>query len=134
MNTPDLKPVDGHVHIVGTGAGGTGCWLDSSSAFRRLQARLLLGAIGMDPESIHGDFDRLYIEHLLARLRESSLGAAVILGQEEVAGAVVSGGGQGEDPCPQDAFDERELEGAEPFGAADAMIELCVAEMVMPSF
>lgn len=84
MNTPDLKPVDGHVHIVGTGAGGTGCWLDSSSAFRRLQARMLLGAIGMDPESIHGDFDRLYIEHLLAKLRESSLGSAVILGQEQV--------------------------------------------------
>ena len=85
--TEELPPVDAHVHIVGNGAGGTGCWLDMSSGFRRLQARLLLGAIGMEASSLKGDFDRLYVEHLLAKLRESSMGAAVILAQEEVYGA-----------------------------------------------
>ena len=84
VNTPNLKPVDAHVHIVGTGAGGTGCWLDSSSFLRRLQARFLLKAIGMEPQALREDFDRLYVEHLLTKLRESSLGAAVILAQEQV--------------------------------------------------
>lgn len=83
-NPSELPAVDGHVHIVGTGAGGTGCWLDLSSGFRRLQARLLLGSIGMEPSTLKDDFDRLYVEHLLARLRESSMGAAVVLAQEQV--------------------------------------------------
>jgi len=84
MNPTPLPPVDMHVHIVGTGAGGTGCWLRAESFYRRLQARFLLSAIGMPPESLRGDFDRLYVEHLLSKLRESSLGAAVILAQEQV--------------------------------------------------
>ncbi|KAB2659773.1 MAG: amidohydrolase family protein [Verrucomicrobia bacterium] len=79
-----LPAVDMHVHIVGTGAGGTGCWLGLDGLYRRWQARLLLSAIGMHPRDLDGDFDRLYVEHLLERLRESSLGAAVILAQERV--------------------------------------------------
>src|ERR1041385_2972072 len=96
MNSTALPPVDMHVHIVGTGAGGTGCWLRAESFFRRIQARLLLTAIGMHADSLRGDFDRLYVEHLLAKLRESSLGAAVILAQEQVydaQGKLVEGGG-----------------------------------------
>ncbi|HEY6168463.1 MAG TPA: amidohydrolase family protein [Verrucomicrobiae bacterium] len=96
MNSTALPPVDMHVHIVGTGAGGTGCWLKAESFFRRLQARLLLKAIGMPADSLRGDFDRLYVEHLLARLRESSLGAAVILAQEQVydaQGKLIEGAG-----------------------------------------
>lgn len=99
MMTPDpqpLPPVDAHVHIVGTGAGGTGCWLRADSWLRRLQARLLLGAIGMKPADLRGDFDRLYVEHLRARLRESSLGAAVVLAQEQVydaQGRLMAGAG-----------------------------------------
>ncbi|MBI3879887.1 MAG: amidohydrolase family protein [Verrucomicrobia bacterium] len=95
-DTQPLPPVDAHVHIVGTGAGGTGCWLAADSWFRKLQARLLLSAIGMKPEDLRGDFDRLYVEHLLARLRESSLGAAVVLVQEQVydaQGRLVAGAG-----------------------------------------
>ncbi len=95
-NIPHSTPVDAHVHIVGTGAGGTGCWLDSSSFLRRLQARFLLAAIGMEARALQDDFDRLYVEHLLAKLRESSLGAAVILAQEQVydaQGRLVEGAG-----------------------------------------
>ncbi len=89
-------PVDMHVHIVGTGAGGTGCWLKADSCFRRLEARCFLWAIGMAPDALRGDFDRLYVEHLLARLRESSLGATVILAQEQVydaQGRLIEGAG-----------------------------------------
>lgn len=96
MSTDTLPLVDAHVHIVGTGAGGTGCWLKADSWFRKLQARLLVQAIGMKPADLAGDFDRLYVEHLLARIRESSLGNAVVLAQEQVydtQGKLVIGAG-----------------------------------------
>jgi hypothetical protein len=88
--------VDCHVHIVGIGAGGTGCWLKADSPYHRVEANFLCRVIGMDPAALRGDFDRLYVEHLLARLHASSLGAAVILAQEQVhdqAGRVVPGAG-----------------------------------------
>jgi hypothetical protein len=91
-----LPPVDGHVHIVGTGAGGTGCWLKADSAYHRVEANFLCRVIGMDPAALQGDFDRLYVEHLLGRLRASSLRAAVVLAQEQVhdaTGRVVPGAG-----------------------------------------
>ena len=91
-----LPPVDGHVHIVGIGAGGTGCWLQADSAWHRIESNFLCRVIGMDPATLKGDFDRLYVEHLLARLQASSLRAAVVLAQEQVhdsAGRVVPGVG-----------------------------------------
>jgi hypothetical protein len=91
-----LPPVDAHVHIVGVGAGGTGCWLKADSPYHRIEANFLCRVIGMDPAALRGDFDRLYVEHLLARLRASSLRAAVVLAQEQVhdmAGRVVPGAG-----------------------------------------
>lgn len=72
---------DAHLHIVGTGAGGTGCWL-RLGGWRRPFARLLLRHVGLPAASLEDDFDRLYVERLLDMLRGSSLRKAVILGQE----------------------------------------------------
>jgi uncharacterized protein len=94
--TRPLPPVDCHVHIVGIGAGGTGCWLKADSLYYRAQAHFLCRVIGMDPATLRGDFDRLYVDHLLGRLRASSVRAAVVLAQEQVhdaAGRVVPGAG-----------------------------------------
>jgi hypothetical protein len=91
-----LPPVDAHVHIVGVGAGGTGCWLKADSLYHRIEANFLCRMIGMDPAALRDDFDRLYVDHLLAALRASSLKAAVVLAQEQVydaAGCVVPGAG-----------------------------------------
>ncbi len=77
------KPVDMHVHIVGNGAGGTGCWLRLKMWQRPLVA-LMLRQIGLPHSAMTGDLDRLYVERLLHLLKESSLGAAVILAQDEV--------------------------------------------------
>jgi uncharacterized protein len=76
-------PIDAHVHIVGNGSGGSGCWLRVTGWHRPLAALMVRG-IGLPQSSLKGDLDRLYVERLLACVRASSLRHAVILAQELV--------------------------------------------------
>jgi hypothetical protein len=97
MNAPALavKPVDLHVHIVGNGSGGTGCWLRVGRWHRPLAA-LMLRHIGLPGNALSGDLDRLYVERLLEQVRSSSLGRVVILAQDLVydeQGRAVEGAG-----------------------------------------
>ncbi len=96
MATPrESQPVDMHVHIVGTGAGGTGCWLRVKGWHLPL-AGLMTKHIGLSWRAFRGDFDRLFIERLLELVRGSSLGAAVILAHDQVyeeTGRVMEGVG-----------------------------------------
>lgn len=73
--------LDGHVHVVGSGAGGTGCWMKIQGLTRFLLP-WMLRQVGLPAEALRGDFDRLYVERLLAMVRGSSLDAAVLLAQE----------------------------------------------------
>ncbi len=82
LSTP-LPPIDAHVHIVGNGSGGTGCWL-RLSPWRRPLAALMLRHVRLPASALRGDLDRLYVERLLDLVRGSSLGAVVILAQEKV--------------------------------------------------
>lgn len=77
------KPIDIHAHIVGNGTGGIGCWLRVSGWHRPLAA-LMLRHIGLPLAATMGDLDRLYVERLLALVRSSSLGAVVVLAQDDV--------------------------------------------------
>jgi predicted TIM-barrel fold metal-dependent hydrolase len=72
-----------HVHVVGNGTGGTGCWLRVRGWHRPLAA-LMLRHVGLPDDAMAGDLDRLCVELLLKQIRESSLGAAVILAQDQV--------------------------------------------------
>jgi len=84
-----------HVHVVGNGTGGTGCWLRVGTWHRPLAA-IMLRHIGLPGGAMSGDLDRLYIERLLELVRGSSLGAAVILAQDLVydeQGKVIEGAG-----------------------------------------
>src|SRR5438552_18937144 len=74
-------PIDMHVHVVGNGTGGTGCWLRVGRWHRPLAA-LMLRHIGLPRDAMTGDLDRLYVERLLEQVRGLSLGAAVILAQD----------------------------------------------------
>jgi hypothetical protein len=76
-------PLDMHVHVVGNGTGGTGCWLRVTGWHRPLAA-LMLRHVGLPAGAMAGDLDRLFIERLLEQVRSSSLSAAVILAQDEV--------------------------------------------------
>ncbi|HEY5910805.1 MAG TPA: amidohydrolase family protein [Verrucomicrobiae bacterium] len=76
-----LRPVDIHVHMVGNGSSGSGCWL-RLRAWRRPFAALMLRHCGLSQAALRGDLDRIYLERLLELVRGSSLGAAVILAQD----------------------------------------------------
>ena len=91
----DPKPIDMHVHVVGNGTGGTGCWVRVGMWHRPLAA-LMLRQIGLPPGAMKGDLDRLYIERLLELVRGSSLGAIAILAQDLVydeQGKAIEGAG-----------------------------------------
>ena len=78
-----MKPIDTHVHLVGNGRQGSGCWLRVKGWHRPLAA-YMLRHIGLRGSLQAEDFDRLYVENLLRLVRESSLGAIVLLAQEQV--------------------------------------------------
>lgn len=75
--------IDGHVHIVGNGSGGTGCWI-RTPAWRWPLQTLMVKHIGLPVSALKGNLDRLYVEGLIRMVRESSLDAVVILAQEQV--------------------------------------------------
>ncbi len=74
--------IDCHVHVVGNGTGGTGCWY-RPRGITRFGAPILTRAMQLPTSALRGDLDRLYVEQLLRFLRASSLDAAVILAQDE---------------------------------------------------
>src|SRR5688572_13820093 len=80
---PLLPPIDMHVHIVGNGLRGSGCWL-KVGAWHRPLAAFMLHHIGVGVSTRAAEFDEAYANHLAKLVRESSLGAAVILAQDEV--------------------------------------------------
>lgn len=74
--------IDCHVHVVGNGTGGTGCWYRPRGV-TKYGAPFMLRGVGLPPSALRGDLDRLYAEQILRFLQESSLDAAVILAQDE---------------------------------------------------
>jgi hypothetical protein len=74
--------IDCHVHVVGNGTGGTGCWYRPRGV-TRYGAPFMLRGVGLAPEVLRGDLDRIYAEQILRFVRESSVDAAVILAQDE---------------------------------------------------
>ena len=83
LETGAPKPLDMHVHIVGNGLRGSGCWL-KVGAWHRPLAAFMLRHIGVGVSTSAPEFDEAYANHLAKLVRESSLEAAVILAQDEV--------------------------------------------------
>jgi len=83
MTIPGDRLIDMHVHVVGNGTGGTGCRLHVRG-WHKPMAAMMVRHIGLPPGAMKGDLDRLYIDRLLGLVRGSSLGAVVILAQDEV--------------------------------------------------
>jgi hypothetical protein len=74
--------IDCHVHLVGNGGGGKGCWY-RPRGLTRLGEPLLLRAVGLGARDLRGpDFDRLYVEKLLEFVRGSSIDRALLLAHE----------------------------------------------------
>ena len=79
-------PVDMHVHLVGNGLAGSGCWA-RLNFYRRFCAGILLSGTGFRTPLVSPEFDDGFAGHLAGMVRDSSLSHAVILAHEEVYGA-----------------------------------------------
>jgi predicted TIM-barrel fold metal-dependent hydrolase len=78
-----MNPIDMHVHILGNGSSGSGCWVRPRGLHRALAAFMMRHA-GLPRDALRGDFDSLYRDWLLDMVRESSLEQVVILAHELV--------------------------------------------------
>ena len=74
--------IDLHVHVVGNGTGGTGCWY-RPRGWTRLGEPFMLRNFGLPRSALRQNLDQLYAEKLRAFIATSSLDAAVILAQDE---------------------------------------------------
>jgi uncharacterized protein len=92
MNKMDFWPskrnqfpvqIDMHVHMVGNGAGGSGGWL-RLKGWHRVLAGFMLRQLGMPASALEGDLEKIYSEHLIKLVRDSSLDAVVLLAHERV--------------------------------------------------
>lgn len=74
--------IDCHVHVIGTGRNGSGCWY-RPKGLTRIGEPLLLRAMGLKAADLRADFETIYVEALRAQVRDSGLDAVVVLAQEE---------------------------------------------------
>jgi uncharacterized protein len=74
--------IDCHVHAVGTGKNGSGCWY-RPRGLTHLGEPVLLRSMGLTASALRGDFEAVYERALLAQIRGAGLDAAVILAHEE---------------------------------------------------
>ena len=74
--------IDCHVHVVGTGRNGSGCWY-RPRGLTRIGAPFLLHSMGLPASVLREDFEAIYERALLAQIRGAGLDAAVILAHEE---------------------------------------------------
>jgi hypothetical protein len=94
MNSPSTQKkrsgIDVHVHIIGDGSNGTGCFLKLRSPFHHLLARYIVRDIGLPPSVLSKSnppdqgLDVRYVAHLKKLVEDSSLAQVVILAHELV--------------------------------------------------
>ena len=76
------RKLDCHVHLLGDGSSGSGCWLRLKSVVHRLMARLLVRAAGIPASALRDGLDAHVEARLAGLVSESSLDAVVLLAQD----------------------------------------------------
>ena len=74
--------IDLHVHVVGNGSNGSGCWY-RPRGWTKLGAPFMLRSFGLPAAALRQDLDTIYAARLLSFVRSSSLDRVVILAQDE---------------------------------------------------
>jgi hypothetical protein len=75
--------IDAHVHLVGNGSSGSGCWY-RPRGLGRLTTPFFRRTMRLTRADLRGDLDRLYVERLLDYVRTSSLDAVALFAQDAV--------------------------------------------------
>lgn len=80
----NARRLDCHVHVLGTGADGTGCQLKLRSPYHHILARFILRQLGLPASALTQNLEHHYIPKLLAWVAASELDGAVILAMDHV--------------------------------------------------
>ncbi len=75
---------DCHVHLVGNGLRGSGCWLRVEGVWLKVLSEFMRRAVGMPLPLTHKDFDVKYVDSLRGLIRGSYVDKALLLAQDEV--------------------------------------------------
>ncbi len=75
--------LDGHVHLVGDGSSGSGCWLKLNGWLRRLQGMMLMTSAGLPSKLLNGGLDAAFEERLALLSQSSTLDGLLVLAQDE---------------------------------------------------
>lgn len=75
--------IDAHVHVLGTGSSGSGCWL-KVSGYHRVLALYILRQLGLPSSLLNGNLDDIYVERVREMLRGPLVKKAVLLAHEHV--------------------------------------------------
>jgi hypothetical protein len=76
------QKIDCHVHLIGDGSSGSGCWLRLKSIAHRLMARIILHQVGLQSSALQNGLDAQIENRLAGLVRASSLDAVVLLAQD----------------------------------------------------
>lgn len=76
--------LDAHVHLVGNGASGSGCWWRRRGFATSLFAGVMVTEVGLPRSVLEGDLDTAYADNLARLVRESSLDGILAFAQDEV--------------------------------------------------
>ena len=82
MSTATLKRIDCHVHLIGDGSSGSGCWLQMRTPLHELMARFIVKATGLPSSSLKTGLDNALLDRLVELVRTSSLDSVVLLAQD----------------------------------------------------
>ena len=82
MSTATLKRIVCHVHLVGDGSSGSGCWLQMRTPLHKLMARFIVKATGLPSSSLKTGLDTALLDRLVELVRTSSLDSVVLLAQD----------------------------------------------------
>lgn len=73
--------IDIHVHMVGNGKSGSGCFLQARG-FSRINSILMLQGLGLSRTALSNDLESIYADRLASLVRESSLSKVVLLAND----------------------------------------------------
>jgi len=74
--------IDGHVHFVGDGSNGSGCWLRSSTLLDRIVEPIVKVQAGISKSSRQLGIDQAYEQRLIGLIDDSSLDSVLLLAMD----------------------------------------------------
>ncbi|NWK55565.1 amidohydrolase family protein [Verrucomicrobiaceae bacterium N1E253] len=77
-----LRTIDCHVHLVGDGSSGSGCWFELPTLWKRFLAKQMIKGLGLPMSVLESEMDERYAENLVMQIELSDLDAAVVLAQD----------------------------------------------------